>query len=177
MSPMTRARAMKKLLLAVCALAVCLPWPVLGQDPMAVTLDYTKILPIDGLPLSLVHLNDKTVGAVFQPPTVFAMRARAKEATLIYVQGTAQRGLEIDTTKFTIDQNGVSTPGTATNIKNFARGKNKLAMGDRVDGVLTFAKQIDLTAAFTVTYDRDMAAEFKFNPNQIKAMTAPAAGN
>jgi hypothetical protein len=129
------------------------------------------------LPLSLVHLNDRTVGAVFQPPTVYAMRARAKEATLIYVQGTAQRAMEIDTTRFTLDQGGLSTPGTATNIKNFMRGKNKLAVGDRVDGVLTFAKQVDLATQFTVTYDKDMAAEFKFNPNQIRNMAAPAAGN
>jgi hypothetical protein len=171
---MRETKKMRSVLLVLCALAVLLPWPVRGQDPMTVTVEYTKILPIDGLPLSLVHLNDRTVGAVFQPPTVYAMRARAKEATLIYVQGTAQRGIEIDTTKFTIDQNGISTPGTATNIKNFARGKNKLMMGDRVDGVLTFAKQVDLTTGFNVTYDRDMAAEFKFNANQIKAMSTPA---
>jgi len=166
---------MRKLMLAVCALAVCLPLSVKGQDPMAVTVEYTKILPIDGLPLSLVHLNDKTVGAVFQPPTVYAMRARAKEATLVYVQGTAQRSIELDSTRFTIDQDGQSMPGTATNIKNFMRGKNKLATGDRVDGVLTFAKKVDLTRAFTVTYDKDMAAEFKFNSNQVRAMTAPAS--
>jgi len=169
---------MKKIFVVLCAVAVCFPLGLAGQDKAqlekaltGLLVEYTRTLPLDGLPLSLIHLNDRTVPIIFQPPTLYAMRARAKESTLVYVQGTVARGLELDTTRFTLGQNGQFTPGTVSNIKNFARGKNKLATGDRVDGVLTFAKLVDLQNVFTVAYDKDLAAEFKFTANEIKAMT------
>lgn len=169
---------MKKLLVVLCAVAVCFPLGLAGQDKAQIEkaltgllVEYTRTLPLDGLPLSLIHLNDRTIPIIFQPPTLYSMRARAKEATLIYVQGSATRGLELDTTRFTLGQNGQSTPGTVSNIKNFMRGKNKLSSGDRVDGVLTFAKLVDLQNTFTVAYDKDLSAEFKFTANEIKAMT------
>jgi len=168
---------MKKLL-ALCGIGVCFPLGLAGQADKATVekaltgllVEYTRVLSIDGLPLSVIHLNDRTVPIVFQPPTLYSMRARTKEATLIYVQGTVTRSLELDTTKFTLGQNGQSTPGTVSNIKNFMRGKNKLMAGDRVDGVLTFARLVDLQVAFTVAYDRELTTEFKFTANEIKAM-------
>jgi hypothetical protein len=169
---------MKKLLLALCAVAVCFPLGLAGQDKATIEkaltgllVEYTRLLPIDGLPLSVIHLNDRTVPIIFQPPTLYSMRARVKEATLIYVQGTVTRNIELDTTKFTLSQNGQATPATVSNIKNFMRGKNKLATGDRVDGLLTFARLVDLANPFTVQYDKELTAEFKFTANEIKAMT------
>src|SRR5437660_4467984 len=109
---------MKKLLLALCVVAVCFPLGLAGQADKAtdkatiekaltgLLVEYTRLLPLDGLPLSVIHLNDRTVPIVFQPPTLYSMRARAKEATLIYVQGTATRGLDLDTPKFTLSQHG-----------------------------------------------------------------------
>jgi hypothetical protein len=169
---------MKKLLLVLCAVAVLFPLSLAGQDKAQVEkaltgllVEYTRVLPVDGLPLSLIHMNDRTVPIVFQPPTLYSMRARTKEATMIYVQGTATRSLELDTAKFSLSQNGQSMPATTSNIKNFMKGKNKLASGDRVDGVLTFARLVDLQTAFTIAYDKDLTAEFKFTNAEIKAMT------
>ena len=112
---------MKKLLLALCAIAVCFPLTLAGQEKATVEKaltglleEYTRLLPMDGVPLSVIHLNDRTVPIIFQPPTLYSMRARVKEATLIYVQGTVTRGLDLDTTKFTLSQNGQSTPATVS---------------------------------------------------------------
>jgi len=49
-----------------------------AQDVTSQLRDYTRTIGGDGLTLSLVHLNEKTVAIMFQPPTMYAMRARAR---------------------------------------------------------------------------------------------------
>lgn len=166
---------MRKLFVAAAAAALCLPLTVAGQDASQQLKDFTRLLPSDGLQLNLVHLNDKTTPVLFQPPTLYAIRARAKEATAIYVQGIVEKNVELDTTDFSISQLDVSSPGTTTSIHNFTKGKLKLNKGDKVDGIVTFGKLIDVTKPFTVHHGRE-TVDFAFTPEQVKAMNpAPAA--
>lgn len=146
-----------------------------AQDVASQLKDYTRTLNGDGLTLSLVHLNEKTVPIMFQPPTMYAMRARAREATLLYVQGTAQRDVDLDTTNFVIEQGGETVAATPMNIKHFTRGTVNVPRGERVDGVLAFARLVDVSKPFIVRHGRD-SVEFRFTADQIRAMTpAPAA--
>jgi hypothetical protein len=71
-----------------------------------------------------------------------------------------------------MEQGGESVPGTSQNIKNFETGK--VAKGERIDGLLVFAKQLDLSKPFMVKHGKD-SVEFKFTSDQVKAMTPPAA--
>ena len=160
---------MKKLVLAVLAAVACLPLSLAGQTA-ADLKEFSQVMMLEGLPLTLVHLNDKTVPVLFQPPTLYSMRARAHDTTMLYVQGTATRTVELDSTTFMIDQGGQAVTSLPTNIKNFVKGKNKLGQDDRVDGVLTFAKAIDVSKPFTVKHGRDIAT-FQFTGAQVKAMT------
>lgn len=164
---------MKKFALAMLTVALCLPLGLAGQTA-ADLKEFSQVMMIEGIPLTLVHLNDKTVPVLFQPPTLYSMRARAHDTTMLYVQGTAVKGVELDATTFTIDQAGMPVTSLPTNIKNFMKGKNKLAQDDRVDGVLTFAKPIDISKPFTVKHGRDTAT-FQFSAAQVKAMTPPPA--
>jgi hypothetical protein len=161
---------MRKVLLAAFILAAGLPLGLSGQEgPLK---DYTRVLKGD-VQLSIVHVNDKSLPVLFQPPTLYAMRARIREATMFYVQGTAPKDVEIDTKTFTVEQGGESTPGTPQNIKNFQGGK--IPKGERIDGLLVFAKLLDLSKPFTVKHGKD-SVEFKYSADQVKAMTpAPAA--
>jgi hypothetical protein len=165
---------MKKLLFALVALAVSAPLALVGQDLTSQLKDYTRVLAGDGLQLSVVYLNQQTVAAIFQPPTLYAMRARAKEATMLYVQGTPSRSLDLDTTNFMIEQGGESIAGQPTNIKNFTKGKAKVGSGETITGVLTFTKLVDVSKPFTVKHAKD-SVEFKFSADQIKTMGAPPA--
>jgi hypothetical protein len=161
---------MRKLLFAAFILAACLPLRVAGQEsPLK---DFTRILKGD-VQLSLVHINAKTLPVLFQPPTIYAMRARIRESTLFYVQGTAPKDVQIDTKNFTVEQGGESTEGMSQNIKNFQTGK--VAKGERIDGLLMFAKMIDPAKPFTIKHGKE-TAEFKFSADQVKAMApAPAS--
>ena len=164
---------MKKLFIAAVVVAGCLPLTVAGQDAASALKDFTRVLKGD-VPFTLAHINGKTLPVLFQPPTLYSIRARSQANALFYVQGTApkDKDIEIDTTNFTMDQGGESVPGTSQNIKNFETGK--VAKGERIDGLLVFAKQLDLSKPFTVKHGKD-SVEFKFTSDQVKAMTPPAA--
>jgi len=164
---------MKKLLIAA-AVAVCLPLTLVGQD--AAIKDYSRVLPSEEIPLNIIHLNDKTVPLLFKAPTLYSMRARAKEATTLYVQTTVEANAELDTTNFQLEQDGMSYPGTPSSISNFTKGKLKLKLGDQVAGVLSFPKLIDVSKPFSVKHGRDRV-DFRFTGDQVKALAAPAAAN
>jgi len=169
---------MKKLLIValVAAAAAVLPR---GLDAQAAATEqltkFMQTLQLDGIQLGCVHLNDRTVAILFQPPTLYAMRARTKEATALYVQGVAEKDLELDTTNFIIEQAGTPAATSApTSIHNFTKGnKVKVAKGDRVDGVLTFSRLIDVNKSFILKHGKAMT-EFRL-ADVVPDMTAPPA--
>jgi len=112
---------------------------------------------------------------LFKAPTLYQIRAKATEATMVYVQAVVENNAELDTTTFTIEQDGMSFPGAPSSVRNFTKGKLKLKLGDQVDGILTFPKLIDLSKSFSVKHGRDRV-EFKFSDAQLKSIApAPAA--
>ena len=161
---------MRKLFIA--AIALCLPLTLAGQDNAQIIKDYSKTMQSDDVSLNLIHMNAKTVQVLFQPPMLYSMRARAQQSTMVYVQSVVEVNGELDTTAFTIEQDGMSYPGTPSSVRNFTKGKIKLKLGDQVDGILTFPKLIDLSKSFTIKNGRDRV-EFKFSDAQLKAL-APA---
>jgi hypothetical protein len=160
---------MRNFFIAV-AVAACLPLALTAQDTSL--KDYSKTLESDDLPLNIIHLNAKTVPLLFKAPTLYQIRAKASEATMVYVQTVVENNAELDTTTFAIEQDGMSYPGTPSSLRNFTRGKLKLKLGDQVDGILTFTKLLDVSKPFTVKHGRDHV-EFKFTDAQVKAL-APA---
>jgi hypothetical protein len=153
--------------------AAVLPYNIGAQTNDELT-KFMAVLPMEGIQLGAIHLNDRTVPILFQPPTLYAMRARVKEATAFFVQGVAEKDIEFDTTTFTIEQ--ASTPtatATPTSIHNFTKGKVKVAKGDRVDGVLTFNRLVDVNKAFILKHGKSMV-EFRLG-DVVKDMTPLAA--
>src|SRR5438309_1641065 len=139
---------MKKLLLVACMIAACFTLVVAGQNANDQLKGFSRVLPGE-MPLTLVYLNDKTVPIMFQPPTLYAIRAQAKQATILYVQGVANKAVQIDTTNFTIEQNNESVDSMPSNIKHFEKGTASVPKGERVDGLLTFAKVVSVSQPST----------------------------
>ena len=163
---------MKKLLIAT-VVAFCLPLAVAGQDVAQIMKDYSKVMMSEDVPLTIIHLNAKTVPVLFQPPMMFSMRARAGQQTLVYVQGTVEVNAEFDTSNFVLEQGGTTHMGTNTSINNFTKGKLRLKLGDKIDGIVAFPVLIDISKPFSVRHGMDKA-DFRFTENQIKALAAPA---
>jgi len=163
---------MRTLFIAV-AVAACLPLALVAQD--STLKDYSRTMMSDDLPLSIIHLNAKTVPLLFTAPTLYQIRAKATESTMVYVKTVVESNAELDTTTFSIEQDGMSYPGTPSSVRNFTRGKLKLKLGDQVDGIVSFPKLVDVSKAFTIKHGRDRV-EFKFSDAQVKALApAPAA--
>src|SRR6478672_7103271 len=122
---------MKKFAFVLILFVVSIPLALAGQSvpPPAVPgaaqappapgtnalVDYTRPIKYDGLNLSVLLVNNRTVEVLFQAPTKYSMRARANQQTVLYIQGTPQKEVDLSTA-FTIEQDGQSMPGTATNI-------------------------------------------------------------
>jgi hypothetical protein len=162
---------MRKLFIA--AVALCLPLTLAGQDNAQIIKDYSKVMQSDDVSLNLIHMNAKTVPVLFQPPMLYSMRARAQQSTMVYVQSVVEVNGELDTSNFVLEQGGTSTPGTPTSINNFTKGKIKLKLGDKVDGIVSFPTMVDVSKPFTVKHGLDKA-EFRFSDKAIQALAAPA---
>jgi len=121
--------------------------PQQEQSSAAMLKQFTRSMNVDGIMMSFVYLNDRTVDVLFQPPGKYAVRAQAKMATLLYVQGTPDRDGNLDTT-FYLEQDGQTTEGMARDIKGFKSGA--VTKGERINGILQFDRKLDLTRQFTI---------------------------
>jgi DNA polymerase III alpha subunit len=127
---------------------------------------FARSMDVDGIMMSFVYLNDRTVEVLFQPPGKYSLRALAKTATLLYVQGTPDKDGKLDTT-FYLEQDGQTTEGVAHNIKHFQDGA--VTKGERIDGLLQFDRKLDLTRQFTIKSRRN-SVKFKLSEEALKLM-------
>ncbi len=142
------------------------------NEKAAVLKEFTRTGTTDGVNYSFVHLNDKTVDMLFTAPGKYALRARANMGTLFYVQGLPEKDVQIDP-KFTLEQDGQSTPGTSQNIKNFQGTAPK---GERIDGLIQFDKKIDPAREFDLK-NGNMTVKFKLSGVALKLLQKPEAPN
>jgi len=142
-----------------------------GQQPQqessaAMLKQFTRSMDVDGMMMSFVYLNDRTVDVLFQPPGKYSLRAQAKMATLLYVQATPDKDGKLDT-RFYLEQDGETTEGVAHNIKHFQSGA--VAKGERIDGILRFERKLDLTHQFTIKSSKS-SLKFKLSEEALKLM-------
>lgn len=159
---------MKKALFLVLVAAFVVPAVLAGQnsDAQKALGDFSRTFTSNGVNLSVVLMNDKTIEALFQAPTKYAMKARARMTTMVYVQGTPSKEVEFKT-EFSIQQDGETLPGKTLNIKNF--DNMKVAKGERIDGVVEFPKKMDLFKPFKVVNGKD-SVEFRLNDDLVRSL-------
>jgi hypothetical protein len=176
---------MKKSVFVLMLFIVSIPLAFAGQNPPApaapgqaaaapapgtnALVDYTRHIKYDGLTLSVLLVNNRTVEVLFQAPLKYSMRARANQQTVLYIQGTPQKDFELSNA-FTIEQDGQIMTGTSTSVKNFVNGK--VPAGQRIDGVVEFQKKVDISKPFTVKNGQG-EVQFILTPEAIKALAPP----
>jgi hypothetical protein len=140
--------------------------PEAKPDP-SILKEFTRSVSINGVMMNFVLVNDKTVDVLFQAPSKYSLRARARMSTLFYVQGTPDKDLDQVNTKYTIEQDGQTADGTPINIKNFEGGA--VAKGNRIDGLLQFEKKLDLTHEFKIKGAKTVV-DFKLSSDALKLL-------
>lgn len=134
----------------------------------ALLKEFTRTGTIDGTSFSFVHLNDRTVDILFTAPGKYALRARANQSTLIYVQAIPDKDLKLGT-RYSLEQDGHSYPGSTQNIRNFAGTAPK---GERIDGLIQFEKKIDPNHEFDLK-SGDTVIKFKLSAEALKLLQKP----
>jgi hypothetical protein len=164
----------------VAALCILACFNALAQEPAstdaaaqstALTADtmkeFTRTAKMDGLSLSIILLNNKTVDFLFSGDSKYSIRARANMATMFFVQGIAEKDMTLDL-KFEVEQDGKKYPGEAVNLKNLQTGK--VAKGTRISGLVQLSQKIDVTQPFKIQGARNSSAEFKLSKDAIKLL-------
>ncbi len=160
---------MKKLMAAI-VLCLLVTGVSRGQEsnqnnPNATLIkEFARSAQADGITMSFVLLNDRTVDLLFEAPGKYAMRARARMTTTFFVQGTAEKDISLDT-KFVVEQDGQTLNGESFSIKNFTSGTQ--AKGTKIDGIIQIEKKVDLTHPFKLK-GKNVLVDFKLSPEALK---------
>jgi hypothetical protein len=129
---------------------------------------FTRSARMDGVILSFVLLNDKTIDALFQGNSKYAMRARANSATTFLIQGVPEKDITFDP-QFEVEQNGKTFKGKAINMQNLEAGY--VLKGARITGLFQLGEKIDVTQPFKIKGAQIASAEFKLYEDAIKLLT------
>jgi hypothetical protein len=136
------------------------------SDTKSILNDFTRSGKIDGSSFSFVLLNNKTVGLLFTPPSMYQIRARASQGTAFYVLGAAEKKFTLEK-KFVVEQDGQTFDCEMINIENFTGGE--IAKGQKIKGILQLSKKLDLSHPFTIKGAQD-SMEFKLTEDALKEL-------
>jgi hypothetical protein len=162
---------MKKLSTVLTAL-VCLvspSWTAAQQpeppDPQEVMAEFGTVIEDSGLQITVVHLNDQSVEALFTAPTKYSLRVQARQATMFYVQGMNQRPLVVrPDLAWQIRQDAEVIPARVVSINNF-EANSQVSEGDQFAGLVVTDQLIDPRSAFTVE-NGEYHFDFAFSSSQ-----------
>jgi len=162
------ATVMKNVLILIAAIACAAPSIIVAQVPA----DPAKMLQIFSAPIktgggefTITIVNDRTIDPLFgSSPSRFAIRARARMATIFFVQGVANKDFDFNP-DLTVVQKGETLTGAASSVKNFTAGK--IAKGQTVQGLVEMPKKINLYEPFDVKIGGEKA-EFRLSLDDVR---------
>ena len=158
---------MKKLAAALITLAIAVPPTVLAQeepDLLGLLRDFGSAFDYPELTMTVIHLNDATVEALFVAPTKYSLRVQAKQTTILYVQGRVKRTMRLDV-EWKVRQGPREIRCTILNISNFEPGI-ELSDGTRFTGLVVLDQLVNPRAEFTLFND-PYRFDFVFTPNAV----------
>ena len=129
--------------------------------------EFSRSAIVDGITLSFVLLNNKTVEALFSGDGLQAIRARANMATTFYVQGVPSKNMHFNP-QFVVEQDGKKFAGQPIAIRNFQAGN--VLSGTKIEGLIQLSEKIDVTQPFIIRGFQEGSAEFKLSPSAIKLL-------
>ena len=129
--------------------------------------EFGSVLEDEGLTLVVIHLNDKSVEALFTTaPNMQALQVQAKEATMFFVQGTNGTSETLTPALEWQVRQGDDLIGTrAVNIANFEEN-SEVPGGERYSGLVVAEGLVDHRNEF-VLENGERRFNFAFSPTQI----------
>jgi hypothetical protein len=155
---------------AVLVVAACALPAVIGAqsatDPAKMVEIFSQPIKTDGGTFQVTILNDRTVEAIFANfPAKVALRTKARMTSVFFVQGIVGKDFDFKPDANVV-QKGETIEGKPTAIsKNFVAGK--VAKGEKLQGMIEFAKKIDLYEPFKFTMN-GQTAEFRLSEDNVR---------
>ena len=154
--------------LLVIALLVPLEAPAQDTPDLAQVLqDFGRRSSGNGLDLLIVHLNDRSTDVLFEAPAKYSLRAQARQRTMFYVLGTAERDVAVST-DYRLRQPEISVnelrfrPASISGFEDGAR----LAAGESFTGLLMLDQILPIRTPFSVVRG-EHTFNFEFTPNVL----------
>ena len=126
------------------------------------------VIEDEGLTLVVIHLNDKSVQALFSTaPNMQALQTQAREASMFFVQGT--NGTPDTLTpdlEWELSQGDNVITMQAVNIASF-EPEAEVPAGERYSGLVVANQLVDLGSAFSMQ-NGDHQFDFSFSPDQVQ---------
>lgn len=133
-------------------------------DPAKMLQIFSAPIKTGGGEFTITIVNDRTIDPLFgSSPSRFAIRTRARTATIFFVQGMANKDFEFNP-DLTVTQKGETLTGAASSVKNFTAGK--IAKGQVVQGLVEMPKKLNLYEPFDVKIG-GQKAEFRLSPDDV----------
>ena len=130
--------------------------------------EFGAVIDDEGLTLVVIHLNDKSVEALFTTaPNMRALQVQAKESTMFFVQGTnATSGTLAPVLEWQIRQGDELMATRPVNIANFEENA-EVPDGERYSGLVVAEGLVDVRTEFIVE-NGARSFNFAFSPAQIE---------
>ena len=142
-------------------------------DIQQVMADFSREGGSNDYNLRIIHLNDVTTNALFDPPQKFVLRAQARNQTMFFVEGIALQDTEIDM-DFQLVETGALGTATyrvnSTSISNMETG-TQLAEGDEFSGILSIESVLPLRSRVVLVQGNFLRFEWEFSPNVLRQLS------
>ncbi|MEE3201808.1 MAG: hypothetical protein VX262_00770 [Acidobacteriota bacterium] len=167
---------MKILRVVMLSLVVALTPLSAEQEPQIdiqqLLTDFAREGSSSDVSMRIIHLNDVTTDALFDPPQKFVLRAQARNQTMFLVTGIALRDTEID-----IDFQLVETAALgqqtyrvySTSWENMETG-TQLSEGDEFTGILSLEQLIPLRSRMALVQGNFLRFQWEFAPNVLRQL-------
>lgn len=143
--------------------------PAVDMDQLII--DFGRLGGDDNFDMLLIHLNDLTTDALFEPPQKYILRAQARGQTMFLLRGTALRDatLNVDFQLGETGALGISNHRTRMISINQLENGTEFSAGEEFLGILALETSISLASRMILTSGL-IRFEFQFTPNVLQQL-------
>ena len=108
--------------------------------------DYAREDSTNDMSLRVIHLNDVTTTALFDPPHRFVLRAQARSQTMFFVTGVVLQDMELDMDFQLVETASLGQQTYRVNRTNWDNMENgaQLSEGEEFTGILSIENLLPL---------------------------------